>query len=148
VYPDGTTHTLQPELRGDHYYAEERDTGQPGLYEMRFSAPARAGATAPPNAYFSVNIDRDELDPAVLSRADIDWFKGHGYLKGVTTGQEMAKALEATYGGLEWWWMLGILVLGFLILEVFLTFRLVRQQAGETLAEEGLAMPGEAGVAK
>jgi hypothetical protein len=147
-FPDGASRTLQPELRGDHYYVEERDTALPGLYKMSFSAPARAGATAPPAAYFSVAIDREELDPAVLSPSDTDWFKGHGYLKGVITPQELPKALEATHGGLDLWWILGVLVLGFLILEILMTYRLVRQQAGETLAQEGLAMPAAVGGVK
>ena len=144
-YPDGATRTLQPELRGDHYYAEERDTAQPGLYDMQFSSPARAGATAPPAVYFSVNIDREELDPTVLSPSDVDWFKGHGYLRGVAAVSDLPQAMQATRGGRDLWWMLGVLVLGFLVLEVLMTYRLVRQQAGETLAEEGLAMPAPVG---
>lgn len=143
--PDGTQKALQPEVRGDHYYIEERDTEQPGLYEMRFSAPARTGAKAPPPAYFGVNIDRQELDPAVLTAGDLDWFKSKGYLSDVLGNDSLAKAMEASAGGRELWWILGLFLLGFLLFEVYLTRQLVRQQSGQTLAQEGLAMPAAKG---
>jgi hypothetical protein len=161
--PDGATLQLHPEIRGDHYYVEERDTALPGLYEMRFTAPAKAGATAPPAAYFSVNISPDELDPAVLAADDLDWFKTHGFLTGAislaaaspraatapaatasapsaaTSGTvTLTQALEATHGGMDFWSYLALLLLVFLVLEVLMTFILVRRQSGKTLEEEGL----------
>ncbi len=146
ICPDGSQRTLLPELRSDHYYVEERNTALPGLYEMRFSAPARAGAVAPPAVYFSVNIDRQELDPASLSASDVnDWLKSKGYLKDVLKADTLPKAMEATHGGYDLWWILGLFLLGFLLLEVFMTRQLVRQQSGQSLAEESLAMPGAAG---
>jgi hypothetical protein len=161
ICPDGSKRMLRPEMRGDRYYVEDRDTALPGLYELRFSASARAGATVPPVTYYSVNIDQDEMDPAVLSSEDLDWYKGHGFLTGsinlagagggTTTAPNsepaggvrggnitLAKALEATHGGMDIWWILGLLLLVLLVLEVLMTYVLVRQQAGKTLEEEGL----------
>lgn len=146
VSPDGASRTLQPELRGDHYYVADNETSVPGLYEMRFTAPPRSGAVAPPTAYFSVNIDRAELDPAEISPADVDWFKSHGFLKGVLNDQTLLKAMDATQGGYELWWVLGIFLLGFLLVEVAMTYRLAREQAGASLEEEGLAGVMPAGV--
>ncbi|HVT82421.1 MAG TPA: CARDB domain-containing protein, partial [Phycisphaerae bacterium] len=145
IAPDGTQKVLQPELRGDHYFVEERETSLPGLYEMRFSAPAKMGATPPKPVYFGVNVDRQELDPAVLSVADQDWFRGKGYLKDLLKEETLPKAMEAKEGGRDLWWMLGLLLLAFLLLEVFLTRQLVREQSGQTLADEGLSMPQATG---
>jgi hypothetical protein len=143
--PDGSTRTLQAEVHGDHYVVQGTETQVPGLYVMHFNAPARAGVVAPPPAYFSVNIDPEELDPAILSAADLDWYKEHGFLRSVLTNQTLAKSLDATNAGYEWWWVLGLLMLGMLVLEVILTWRHMREQSGETLEQDGLS-PAAAGA--
>ncbi len=136
--PDGSPHTLQPQLRGENFILSDKDTYEPGLYELRLVPPPAAGTTPPPPIYYSVNIDRTELDPATLSPADLDWLKHQGYLKAVLTTETLAQALGAQQGGMEIWWILGLLMFVFLLLEVFMTRNLARQQSGSTL-DAGLA---------
>jgi hypothetical protein len=139
INPDGTSRTIQPELRGDHFFVEDPDTQLPGLYEMRFTAPPKQGAVPPRTAFFSVNIDREELDPAVLSTGELEWFKEHGFLTGVVNNDTLAKAMDASNAAYEYWWAIGLLVLILLVFEVFLTYLHVREQAGMGLKEAGFS---------
>jgi len=144
--PEGARRSLTPELRGDHYYVQAGDTDAPGLYQMQFTAPAQNGATALAPAYFAVNVDRAELDPAILGSADIDWFRSKGFFKGTVTDQTLATAMNATQGSYDLWWILGLLLLGLMLAETWMTHRLVRMQSGAALADEGLAGVMPAGV--
>ena len=146
ITPEGDRRSLTPELRGDHYYVQAGDTDAPGLYQMQFAAPAQNGATAPPPAYFAVNVDRAELDPAVLATADLEWFQSKGFLKGTVTDQTLAAAMNATQGSYDLWWILGVLLLALLVAETWMTHRLVREQSGQVLVDEGLAGVMPAGV--
>ncbi len=139
VSPDGARRTLQPELRGDHYFVQADGTDQPGLYQMQFLAAAQAGATRPPDAFFAVNIDPAELDPAILSASDLDAMQTKGFLKGTLTAQTLANAMNATQGDYDLWWLLAVGILLLLLLETWMTRRLVRQQSGAALAQTGLA---------
>jgi hypothetical protein len=136
--PNGTKRTLQPQLRGDTYLVGDRDTYEPGLYELRFSAPPTTGASPPPTVYFSVNIDAQELDPTPLSAEDLQWFKSQGYLRGVLTPETLPAALGAQPGGVEVWWMLGIVLFGLLLTEVIVTRHLARKQGAAVLEEAGI----------
>jgi hypothetical protein len=142
--PNGTRRTLQPQLRGDSYLVTDKETNLPGLYELRFTAPPRNGATAPPTVFFSVNIDRTELDPALLTPNDLDWFRRQGVLKSVLTQETLPTAFGAQPGGVEIWWVLGLLLLTLLVVEVVMTRNLARQQSGESLRDSGLdrVLPG------
>ncbi len=71
--PDGSSRALQPQLRGENFILSDKETYEPGLYELRLVPPPTAGEIPPPPIYYSVNIDRTELDPATLSPADFDW---------------------------------------------------------------------------
>jgi hypothetical protein len=138
ITPSGARRTLQPQLRGDTYVVGDRETFDPGLYELRFAAPPLTGATAPPAAYFSVNIDRAELEPTPLGAADYDWFKRRGYLKSILSQESVVEALGAQPGGVEVWWLLGILLFALLLVEVVMTRNLARLQSGQGLEEAGL----------
>lgn len=146
VSPDGQKNALLPELRGDHYFVQASDTATPGLYEMQFTAPRQAGAITPPPAYYAVNIDPAELDPTLMGPADIEWLTSGGYLKGTLGDQSLAAAMNATEGSFDLWWILGFMLLLGLIVETWMTHRLVRQQSGAELAESdlGKAMPAGA----
>jgi hypothetical protein len=138
ITPSGARRTLQPQLRGESYLVGDRDTFEPGLYELQFVPPMTAGAVALPPAYFSVNIDRSELDPTLLSAADGDWFRKRGFMKGTLAPDAVAGALGAQPGGVEVWWVVGILLFGLLLAEVVMTRNLARQQRGEGLKDSGL----------
>ncbi len=123
VSPNGAAHIVQPELRGDRYVLSYNDTHSPGLYELHFSPPS-----VPQPVYYTVGIDRAELDPAVLSSTDFDWLKTDGYLRDNLTLGTLPKALDAKAGGAELWWLLALSVLLLLVTEAILTTRLIKQQ--------------------
>jgi hypothetical protein len=114
--PDGTSKSLPVQLRGDKYVASYGDTFLPGLYEMHF-----VPASVPQPAYYSVNIDRSELDFTALTAADVKWLGEHNYVKDRITTDTVPQALEAAAGGYELWVPLGFLVVALLILEVAIT---------------------------
>jgi hypothetical protein len=146
ITPSGIQRTLQPQLRGNNYLVGDTDTHEPGLYQLQFTAPPTRGAAPPPAAYFSVNFDPAELDPATLSAADLDWFKRQGYLANFLTAETLPQALDARQGGVEVWWLLGVLLLGLLVVEVAMTRNLARQQ-GATLKDASLAAAAPATAA-
>ena len=121
--PTGATHPVQPELRGDRYLLTTNDTHLPGLYELRFTP-----TTIPQPVYYTVNIDRAELDPATLTPTDFDWLKTNNFVRDNLTLSTLPKALNAQVGGAEFWWLLALLVLALLVVEAILTTRLVKQQ--------------------
>jgi hypothetical protein len=138
ITPSGLRRTLQPQLRGDTYLIGDKDTFEPGLYELHVVPPPTAGAAAIPPAYFSVNIDRAELDPTLLSPADTDWFRRRGFVKASLTPETIPAALGAQPGGVEVWWLVGLLLFALLLGEVILTRQLTRRQSGLALREAGL----------
>jgi hypothetical protein len=129
---------LTVQLRGDSLFVGDNDTFEPGLYELRFTPPPTQGVIAPDPVFYSVNLDRGELDPTPLATADFDWLKQHGYLKEVLTEETLPKALGAQQGGTEVWWLLGVLLLAFLLLEVWMTRNLAKQQGTNAVNEAGL----------
>jgi hypothetical protein len=139
--PNGAAHSLQPELRGDRYILTYNDTHAPGLYELHFSP-----ASIPQPIYYSVNIDRAELDPATLSPSDFDWLKTNNYLRDNLTPETLPKALNAQVGGSELWWLLALLVLALLVTEAFLTSRMARQQTSIDPETAGLIAPTRTAV--
>jgi hypothetical protein len=134
--PDSSVKTLQPQLRGDKYVVQYKDTHLPGLYEMRFSP-----AEVPQPVYFSVGIDPAELQPAVMAAADVDWLKSHGYVKDRVTIETLPAAIDAQRTGYELWWVIGILLIGLLIGEVIMTWRLARRQTDVDVEHAGLVKP-------
>ena len=138
--PNGAAHSVQPELRGDRYILSYHDTHAPGLYELHFSPPS-----IPQPIYYSVKIDKAELDPATLTPADLDWLKSNNFLRDALTPATLPKALNAQVGGAELWWLLALLVLSLLIVEAFLTARMVKPQTTVDPATAGLLTPTRAG---
>jgi hypothetical protein len=136
IAPDATTRTLQPQLRGDNYVVQYKDTYLPGLYEMRFTP-----AEIPQPVYFSVGIDRAELDPATVSSGDADWLKSRRYLHERVTLETLPAAMSAQRAGYELWWIVGLLLAGLLIGEVVMTWRLARKQTDVDVEHAGLVKP-------
>jgi hypothetical protein len=134
--PDGQTRSLAAQLRGDKYVFSYADTFLPGLYELRF-----APAEVPQPVFYSVAIDRAALDPAGLSAADVEWLRERNYLQERLTAETLPQALGARATGTELWPLAALLLLVLLVLEVFMTRRLVRLQTGIQAAEAGLVQP-------
>ncbi len=134
--PDASAHPLQPQLRGDKYVAQYKDTFIPGLYELRFTPPE-----IPQPVYFSVAIDHAEFDPATVTSADLTWLQQHKYIKDRVTLETLPAAIHAQRGGLELWWLFGLLLLALLIGEVLMTWRLARKQTDVDVEHAGLVAP-------
>jgi len=139
VTPNGAAHSVTPDLRGDQYLVRYTDTFTPGLYELRLTG---TGGGTMPAVFYTVNLDKNELDPAVLSGGDVEWMKNSGYLQDHLTWVTLPKALNAQVGGLELWWVLATLVLLLLLGETFVTWRLMRQQTGVDPETAGLVEVG------
>ena len=135
VSPNGAAHSANIELRGDQYFINYKETFAPGLYELRLAA--NGGPPLPP-VYYTVNLDKNELDPATLSPADIEWLKNSKYLQDHLDITTLPKALNAQVGGAELWWLLATLVLLLLLAETFTTWRLMKRQTGVDPETAGL----------
>jgi hypothetical protein len=122
LLPDGTSKPLTVQLRGEKYVTSFNDTFLPGLYEMRF-----VPASVPQPVYYSVNIDRQELDFTSLAAADVKWLEDKGIIKDRITAETVPQALEAMAGGVELWGLLGFLVLALLVVEVAITRNLAKE---------------------
>ena len=136
--PDGLEQTDIPiHLVNGRYTLSYDETYVPGCYELRFDP-----ASIPQPVYYSANIDRRELEPAVLSAADIDALKESKYLNGRLTPGALAEAFVIEVSGTEVWRYaaLGLLVL--LVLETFLTCRAMGLQRGADARD--LLVPGQA----
>jgi hypothetical protein len=140
ISPNGAAHSVNPELRGDQYLITYKDTFAPGLYELRLAFAD--GANAQP-VYYTVNTDKNELDPAVISPADVEWLKNSNYLRDHLTIATLPKALNAQVGGAELWWLLATLVLLFLVAESVITWRLTKQQTSIDPESAGLVAPSD-----
>lgn len=132
LLPDGTSKPLTVQLRGEKYVTSFGETFLPGLYEMRFIP-----ATVPQPVYYSVNIDRQELDFTALAAADVKWLEEKGIVKDRITTDTVPQALEAMAGGYELWALLGFLVLALLVVEVAMTRTLAKE--AEIVPERGHA---------
>lgn len=134
--PDGQARVVPAQLRGDKYVFSYADTFVPGLYELRFTP-----REVPQPVFYSVAIDRAELDPAVLSAADAQWLRERNYLQERLTAETLPQALNAQATGTELWPLAAFLVLALLVLEVLMTRRLVRLQTGIQADQAGLVQP-------
>ena len=114
--PHGLIHSVTPQLiTGGHYLVTWNHTGLPGLYTLAFK-PGKSRA----KVYFNVNINRSDLNPAVLSAADMKWLTGHDYIRKQITTHEIAEALGTVTRNFSLWPILAILVLLMLLVETWL----------------------------
>ncbi len=111
--PHGLIHAVTPQLiTGGQYLVTWNHTGLPGLYTMAFK-PKQSRA----DVYFNVNIDRSQLNPAVLSTADMKWLTRSGYIRRQINSDEIRQALGTVSRSLSLWPILAMLLLLLLILE-------------------------------
>jgi hypothetical protein len=103
-------------------------TPEPGKYELRF--PEQPGV---PPAYYGVGIDQREMDPEPLSAQDLKWLtaEDHQFVEKTLDPSELKVALlAASDPGMKVWPYLAGVLLAFLLLETYLTYRMVRRQTG------------------
>lgn len=127
--------TLPVTLGGDELrpLAKLDDTSIPGVYSL---VPAQngqpvAGATGEPCV---VNFDRRESDLTALTREQRDFLQGQDRLKIVTGLDELRSQMFANNTKAEFWQLMLLLMLGMLVMEVWLTRRLV--QGGHAVLDD------------
>jgi hypothetical protein len=121
---DGVSAPLKVSSESGRPVARYADTHVPGLYEMRFMP-----SDLPQPVYFSVGIDPRELDPATLSSSDLSWLKDNGFVQARLSPEKLSAVLAAPGSGSELWPTLAFAVVGLLVLETFMTYRMIRLQA-------------------
>ncbi|MDB5338406.1 MAG: hypothetical protein JWN70_4025, partial [Planctomycetaceae bacterium] len=109
------------------------DTSIPGIYSL---VPAKngqpvAGAAGEPCV---VNFDRRESDLTTLTREQRDFLQGKDRLKIVANLDELRNQMFANNSKAEFWQLMLLVMLGMLVMEVWLTRRLV--QGGHEVLDE------------
>ncbi len=112
------------------------ETHNPGLYQLRF-----VPSEVPQPVYYSAGIDPREIDPAVLSSDDIKFLKSNGLLQGRLSADKINFVMSAPGSGSELWPMLAFAVVGLLVLETFMTYRMIRLQTGAVKTTQQGKMP-------
>ena len=136
--PDATKVELAPRLSNGRSVLSYNDTFVPGLYELRF-----AQTELPQPVYYGVGIDRRELDTTALAASDHQWLTDRGYLeRRLSDPAELSGAVGAVNKGSELWPILAAVLLGTLLFETFMTWRVSRHQTQVDVAAAGL--PGNA----
>jgi hypothetical protein len=133
--PDGTTTNRPATFNNGRWIFTDPDTYPPGIYKLAFTP-----ADIPPACY-GVNIDRSELDPAALDTDDVNWLKHAGYLDPalpVITESDLPNIITRKGQPSEMWGLLGGVLLASLLVETFLTYRLIRSQKRVTRVAAGL----------
>ncbi len=135
--PDGTKVERRPFTRDGRQVLVYGDTDLPGRYELRFDQ------TGMPPVYFGVGVSGGELDETPLSDSDRAWLShpDHKYLEARIERNQLAQALGTPSKGAELWPYLALGLLGMLMFETYMTYRLVRRQAGPAVdLESGVAI--------
>lgn len=140
--PDNTSVTRPAMFNNGRWLVTYPDTYLPGVYRLQFTPTEVAPV------YYGVNIDHAELDPATLDADDINWLRngnfldpnlptiGEGDLPVVIRRESQAREL--------WGYLAGALLLSLLI-ETFLTYRLIGAQKRVDVANAGLPTAHAAG---
>jgi len=126
--PDGTERKVQPIVTNGKNVLTYNDTQLPGLYAIHFQPPS-----VPQPVYFTVNIDKAELDPMILSDADVEWLKTRKYLVDRITVEGLDKALGTENRGVELWPYTAVLLLFLLVGEMVVALLAVRLQEGSAV---------------
>ena len=98
----------------------------PGMYELKLSNDEKSQPI-----YYSLGIDSKELDQTALAPKDIDWLKDNGFIKARISADKVGLVMTDSGGGRELWPLLAFAVLGFLVLETLMTYRMMRHQTAK-----------------
>lgn len=124
--PDGAAvPPIKPVSRGGRTSVRYEDTFAPGLYELRFSP-----TEIPQPIYYSVSIDPRELDAPALSSADVNWLKDNRVIESRVNEGDLPSLMAAPGAGAELWPALAYAMVGLLVVETLITYRMARLQKG------------------
>lgn len=108
----------------------------PGLYQLRF-----APTEVPQPVFYGVGIDRRELDNTPLSAQDKDWLVKSVFLDAQTPEVKPAQLVTVVTReekGLEIWKILALVLLGSLLAETYMTYRMTSLQKKVNVENAGL----------
>ncbi len=121
INPAGVALAVQPQITAEgKYLLVDNHTQLPGLYQAVFKP-----VSIPQPVYYSVAIDSSELDPQLISKADMSWLTHQHYIKGVIRPAQIPGVLSSVLVGMDLWPWLVLLVMAMLIGEVLLCRRLL-----------------------
>ena len=133
--PDNSGVTRPAMFNNGRWLVTYPDTYLPGVYRLQFTP----SGVAP--VYYAVNIDHTELDPATLDADDINWLKNGNFLDPtlptLAEGDLPIVIRRESQTREVWAYLAGALLLGLLI-ETFLTYRLIGAQKRVDVANAGL----------
>ena len=133
--PDNSGVTRPAMFNNGRWLVTYPDTYLPGVYRLQFTP----SGVAP--VYYAVNIDHTELDPATLDADDINWLKKGNFLDPtlptLAEGDLPIVIRRESQTREVWAYLAGALLLGLLI-ETFLTYRLIGAQKRVDVANAGL----------
>jgi hypothetical protein len=135
ILPDHSTVSRTPVFNHGRWLLTYPDTYLPGIYKLQFTPDDVAPV------YYGVNIDRSELDPTSLDTDDLNWLKTAKYLdpaRPTITAADLPAILRCTGQPPEMWGFLAAALLGCLLVETFITFRLIGSQKRVDVAGAGM----------
>ncbi|HSU68356.1 MAG TPA: BatA domain-containing protein [Tepidisphaeraceae bacterium] len=133
--PDNTSVTRPATFNNGRWLVTYPDTYLPGIYKLQFTP------TEVQPVYYGVNIDHTELDPTNLDPDDMNWLKNGSYLDPslpTIAESDLPMIIRRESQGRELWGYLGGVLLASLIIETFLTYRLIGSQKRVDVAGAGL----------
>jgi len=136
--PDNTKVQRPATFNNGRWIVTYPDTYLPGIYRLDFTP------TEIEPAYYGVNIDPRELDPTVLDSDDLAWLKRNKYLDPAhptITADDLSALIRRDSSAAELWGALGAILLGSLLIETLLTYRLIGSQKSLDVVNAGLSAP-------
>jgi hypothetical protein len=136
--PDNASITRAATFNNGRWLLTYPDTYLPGVYRLQFTP------TEIPPVYYGVNIDHTELDPTSLDPDDLSWLKNANYLDSslpVIAEGDLPMVIRRDSQAKEMWGALAGVLLFSLLMETFLTYRLIGSQKRVDVASAGLPTP-------
>jgi hypothetical protein len=136
--PDNASITRAATFNNGRWLLTYPDTYLPGVYRLQFTP------TEIPPVYYGVNIDHTELDPTSLDPDDLSWLKNANYLDSslpVIAEGDLPMVIRRDSQAKEMWGALAGVLLFSLLMETFLTYRLIGSQKRVDVAGAGLPTP-------
>jgi hypothetical protein len=133
--PDSTTLNRPATFNNGRWLMTYPDTYLPGIYRLQFTP------TEIPPVYYGVNIDHTELDPTALDPDDMNWLKNGNYLDPslpTIAEDDLPTVIRREGQAKEMWGWLGGVLLASLLIETFITYRLIGSQKRVDVAGAGL----------
>lgn len=133
--PDNASVTRPALFNNGRWLVTYPDTYLPGVYRLQFTPTDVAPV------YYGVNIDHTELDPATLDADDINWLRNGNFLDPnlpTISEADLPVVIRRESQARELWGYLAGALLLSLLIETFLTYRLIGAQKRVDVANAGL----------